>query len=176
MSTTMNTTYKIAIGADHAGVDLKETVAELLKAWGHEVTDMGTMTKNSCDYSDYANAVASSIADGTNDRGILICRSGIGMSIAANRWVGVRAALCRTAPAAALSRQHNDSNLLCLASAYVDNESVEDVLDAWLHADLKAGAMNAASSNPPAAPCNGRIRNWRPSFRKKDAGKATTLN
>ena len=99
MSTTMNTTYKIAIGADHAGVDLKETVAELLKAWGHEVTDMGTMTKNSCDYSDYANAVASSIADGTNDRGILICRSGIGMSIAANRWVGVRAALCRTAPA-----------------------------------------------------------------------------
>ena len=139
MSTTMNTTYKIAIGADHAGVDLKETVAELLKAWGHEVTDMGTMTKNSCDYSDYANAVASSIADGTNDRGILICRSGIGMSIAANRWEGVRAALCRTAPAAALSRQHNDSNLLCLASAYVDNESVEDVLDAWLHADFEGG-------------------------------------
>ena len=139
MSTSMNTTYKIAIGADHAGVDLKETVAELLKAWGHEVTDMGTMTKNSCDYSDYANAVASSIADGTNDRGILICRSGIGMSIAANRWVGVRAALCRTAPAAALSRQHNDSNLLCLASAYVDNESVEDVLDAWLHADFEGG-------------------------------------
>ena len=97
------------------------------------------MTKNSCDYSDYANAVASSIADGTNDRGILICRSGIGMSIAANRWVGVRAALCRTAPAAALSRQHNDSNLLCLASAYVDNESVEDVLDAWLHADFEGG-------------------------------------
>ncbi len=96
MSTIMNTTYKIAIGADHAGVDLKETVVELLKAWGHEVTDMGTMTKNSCDYSDYANEVASSIADGTNDRGILICRSGIGMSIAANRWVGVRAALCRT--------------------------------------------------------------------------------
>ena len=57
MSTIMNTTYKIAIGADHAGVDLKETVVELLKAWGHEVTDMGTMTKNSCDYSDYANAV-----------------------------------------------------------------------------------------------------------------------
>lgn len=82
----MNTTFKIAIGSDHAGVDLKETIVELLKAWGHEVTDMGTETKNSCDYSDYANAVASSIADGTNERGILICRSGIGMSIAANRW------------------------------------------------------------------------------------------
>ena len=135
----MNTTFKIAIGSDHAGVDLKETIVELLKAWGHEVTDMGTETKNSCDYSDYANAVASSIADGTNERGILICRSGIGMSIAANRWVGVRAARCRTAPAAALSRQHNNSNLLCLASAYVDNESVEDVLDAWLHADFEGG-------------------------------------
>ena len=83
----MNTTFKIAIGSDHAGVDLKETIVELLKAWGHEVTDMCTETKNSCDYSDYANAVASSIADGTNERGILICRSGIGMSIAANRWV-----------------------------------------------------------------------------------------
>lgn len=137
MSIIMNTTFKIAIGSDHAGVDLKETVADLLRAWGHEVTDMGTMTKNSCDYADYANDVASSIADGTNHRGILICRSGIGMSIAANRWVGVRAALCRTAPAAALSRQHNNSNLLCLASAYVDNESVEDVLDAWLHADFE---------------------------------------
>ena len=173
MSTTMNTTYKIAIGADHAGVDLKETVAELLKAWGHEVTDMGTMTKNSCDYSDYANAVASSIADGTNDRGILICRSGIGMSIAANRWVGVRAALCRTAPAAALSRQHHDSAWL------PPMWTMKVWKTSWTPGymlTLKADAMNAASSNPPVAPCNGRTRNWRASSRRKDAGKATTLS
>ena len=159
MSTTMNTTYKIAIGTDHAGVDLKETVAELLKAWGHEVTDMGTMTKNSCDYSDYANAVASSIADGTNDRGILICRSGIGMSIAANRWVGVRAATC-------------SAWLLPMWTMKVWKTS-------WTPGcmlTLKADAMNAASLNPPVAPCNGRTRNWRASSRRKDSGKATTLS
>ena len=128
----MDAQFRIAIGSDHAGVDLKQTVVNLLREWGHEVTDMGPETKASCDYSDYANLVASSVADETYDRGILICRSGIGMSIAANRWVGVRAALCRTAPAAALSRQHNNSNVLCLASAYVDSEAVEDVLEAWI--------------------------------------------
>ncbi len=135
----MNTKFRIAVGSDHAGVDLKETVVELLKAWGHEVTDVGPSTKASCNYSDYANEVASSIADGTNERGILICRSGIGMSMAANRWVGVRAALCRTAPAAALSRQHNNSNLLCLGAAYVSDETVEDVLESWLTAEFEGG-------------------------------------
>ncbi len=135
----MNTKFRIAVGSDHAGVDLKETVVALLKAWGHEVTDVGPSTKASCNYSDYANEVASSIADGTNDRGILICRSGIGMSMAANRWIGVRAALCRTAPAAALSRQHNNSNLLCLGAAYVSDETVEDVLESWLTAEFEGG-------------------------------------
>ncbi len=135
----MNTKFRIAVGSDHAGVDLKETVVELLKAWGHEVTDMGPATKASCNYADYANAVSSSIADGTNDRGILICRSGIGMSMAANRWLGVRAALCRTAPAAAMSRQHNNSNVLCMGSAYVSDETVEDVLEAWLTSDFEGG-------------------------------------
>lgn len=128
----MDEKFRIAIGSDHAGVDLKETIVNILRGWGHEVTDMGPETKASCDYSDYANLVASAVADGSYDRGILVCRSGIGMSIAANRWVGVRAALCRTAPAAALSRQHNNSNILCLASAYVDSESVEDVIEAWI--------------------------------------------
>ncbi len=133
----MNTTYKIAIGSDHAGVDLKEKVVELLTSWGYDVTDMGPMTKTSCDYSDYANAVASRVADGTFDRGILICRSGIGMSIAANRWVGVRAALCRTPAYASLSRQHNNSNILCLAAANVTKENVDEVLEAWLEAEFE---------------------------------------
>ncbi|MEG2236473.1 MAG: ribose 5-phosphate isomerase B [Akkermansia sp.] len=133
----MDAKFRIAIGSDHAGVDLKETVINLLREWGHDVTDMGPETKASCDYSDFANLVSSAVADETYDRGILICRSGIGMSISANRWAGVRAALCRTAPAAALSRQHNDSNILCLASAYVDNDSVEDVLEAWIDASFE---------------------------------------
>ena len=135
----MNKHYKIAVGADHAGVDLKARVVELLTAWGHQVTDAGPFSKASCDYSDFANAVSSSVADGTNDKGILICRSGIGMSIASNRWKGSRAALCRTPAAAALSRQHNDSNVLCIASAYVDTDNVEDVLEAWLMSEFEGG-------------------------------------
>ena len=175
MSTTMNTTYKIAIGADHAGVDLKETVAELLKAWGHEVTDMGTMTKNSCDYSDYANAVASSIADGTNDRGILICRSGIGMSIAANRWASAPPSAARP-----LLRPFPASTMIPTCSAWLPPMWTMKVWKtSWTPGcmqTLKADAMNAASLNPPVAPCNGRTRNWRASSRRKDAGKATTLS
>ena len=139
MSTIMNTTYKIAIGADHAGVDLKETVVELLKAWGHEVTDMGTMTKNSCDYSDYANEVASSIADGTNDRGILICRSGIGMSIAANKRRGIRAAVLSDAFSAEMTRRHNDANVLCLGGRVIDAAKAVELARIFLATPFEGG-------------------------------------
>lgn len=138
----MESKFKIAIGSDHAGVDLKEAVIDLLQEWGHEVTDLGTHTKASCDYADFANAVAKGVSEELYDRGILICRSGIGMSIAANRWHGVRAALCRTAPTAGLSRQHNNSNVLCLASAFVDSESVEPVLEVWLTSEFEGGRHN----------------------------------
>ena len=139
MSTIMNTTYKIAIGADHAGVDLKETVVELLKAWGHEVTDMGTMTKNSCDYSDYANEVASSIADGTNDRGILICRSGIGMSIAANKRRGIRAAVLSDAFSAEMTRRHSDANVLCLGERVTGQGVALDIAELFLNTAFEGG-------------------------------------
>lgn len=135
----MEPKFKIALGSDHAGVDLKEAIMDLLQEWGHDVTDLGTHTKASCDYPDYANAVCKGVSEGLYDRGILICRSGIGMSIAANRWRGVRAALCRTAPAAGISRQHNNSNVLCLASAYVDSESVISVLEVWLTSEFEGG-------------------------------------
>lgn len=135
----MDTKFRISIGSDHAGVELKEAAVETLRGWGYEVTDVGTDSKASCDYSDFANSVARDVVDGRSDRGILICRSGIGMSISANRWVGVRAALCRTPQAAIMSRQHNDSNVLCIASAYVSPEAVGDLLEAWLHADFEEG-------------------------------------
>ncbi len=138
----MESKFRIAIGSDHAGVDLKEAVVEILRGWGHEVDDKGTYTKASCDYPDFANAVAKGVSQGLYDRGILICRSGIGMSIAANRWRGVRAALCTTAATAGLSRQHNDSNVLCLASAFVDNASVGEVLDVWLASAFEGGRHN----------------------------------
>lgn len=135
----MEAKLKIAIGSDHAGVELKEIVTEILQKRGYEVTDKGTCSKESCDYSDYANSVSKGVSEGLYDRGILICRTGIGMSIAANRWPGVRAALCRTTAIAALSRQHNDSNVLCLAAALVDPQSVPEILEAWLTAEFESG-------------------------------------
>lgn len=135
----MDTKFRISIGSDHAGVELKETVTELLRCQGHQVHDVGTDSKASCDYSDFANAVAKDVVDGLSERGILICRTGIGMCLAANRWQGVRAAACQTPQAAIMSRQHNNSNVLCIGSAYVTPEAVGELLEAWLHADFEEG-------------------------------------
>lgn len=160
-SSNMDTKFSIALGSDHAGVDLKNIIIEILTGMGHTVTDMGTYTKASCDYADYANRVARGVSDGTYERGILVCRSGIGISMAANRWPGVRAALCRTAPAAMLSRQHNNANILCLGSAYINGENAPDILDVWLYTEfeggrhiirtIKASGSPLASSDPALA-------------------------
>lgn len=136
---TMNQKLRISVGSDHAGVDLKEVIVDQLQEWGYKVDDVGTYSKSSCDYSDYANAVSRKVVDGVSDRGILICRSGIGMSIAANRWVGIRAALCRTAVPAILSRNHNNSNILCLAAGFVNSDDVPEILESWLEAEYEGG-------------------------------------
>ena len=135
----MNKQIRIVIGADHKGVDLKEAAVEMLREWGLQVEDVGTMSRESCDYSDYANAVCKRVVDGRADRGILICFSGLGMSIAANRWKGVRATLVRTPQIAALSRQHNDSNVMCLATAFITPEDLDDILHTWLMAEFEGG-------------------------------------
>ena len=135
----MNTNLRIVIGADHKGVDLKEEAVEMLRGWGFSVEDVGTMSRESCDYSDYANAVCKRVVDGRADRGILICFSGLGMSIAANRWKGVRATLVRTPQIAALSRQHNNANVMCLASAFITPDDLDDILHAWFLAEFEGG-------------------------------------
>ena len=135
----METNLRIVIGSDHKGVDLKEAAVELLTSWGYTVEDVGPFTRESCDYSDYANAVCKRVVDGRADRGILVCFSGIGMSIAANRWRGVRATLIRSPQVAALSRQHNNSNVMCLAAAYVNMDMLEEVLSTWLSAEFEGG-------------------------------------
>ena len=135
----MNTNLRIVIGADHKGVDLKEEAVEMLRGWGFNVEDVGTMSRESCDYSDYANAVCKRVVDGRADRGILICFSGLGMSIAANRWKGVRATLVRTPQIAALSRQHNNANVMCLASAFITPDDLDDILHAWFLAEFEGG-------------------------------------
>jgi len=107
---------KIAIANDHAGVDYKNQIVKMLTELGHEVFNFGTDEKISCDYPDYAEKVARAVIDGKAERGILVCGTGIGMSIAANKFKGIRASLCADEFSAEMTRLHNDSNVLCLGA------------------------------------------------------------
>ncbi len=129
----------IAVGSDHKGVALKEVVVKTLKGWGYTVKDVGPSSTESCNYAEFANAVCKRISDGRADRGILICYTGLGMTIAANRWKGVRATLCAKPEVATLSRQHNNSNVLCLGASVVTAETVEGILKAWLETEFEGG-------------------------------------
>ena len=130
---------RIALGSDHAGFDLKKHLVNLLTTQGHEVEDFGTFSLESVDYPDYGLRVAVTVADGQFERGILVCRSGIGMSIAANKVKGVRAALCRDAESARLSRLHNDSNVLVLAAGFTDTGVAEELVRIWLASPFEGG-------------------------------------
>src|SRR4030042_114576 len=123
---------KIIIGADHAGYRLKETLKPFLVEMGLAVTDAGTDNEQAVDYPDFAIKVAGAVAAGIFPRGILICGSGVGMSIAANRFPGVRAALCRDEETARLSRMHNDANILVLAGRKTDPETARAIARTWL--------------------------------------------
>lgn len=129
----------IAIGADHAGVELKNQLKQDLAAAGYEVLDLGTDGPASVDYPDYAAKVAEAVAEGRAQKGVLVCGSGIGMSIAANRNPKVRAALVHDALGARLSRQHNDANVVCFGSRLTGVEVVRDALKAFLATDFEGG-------------------------------------
>jgi ribose 5-phosphate isomerase B len=120
-----------AIANDHAGLPLKATVADAIRALGHELVDLGTNSADSVDYPDFAHALAAKVAAGDVARGVLICGSGIGVSIAANRHKGVRAALCSEALSAGLSRQHNDANVLCMGARIVGPAMAEAMVKAF---------------------------------------------
>lgn len=124
---------KIAVGADHGGFEYKEEIVELLKKSGYEVKDFGTYSKESCDYPVFAKEVANKVADKEFDRGILICGTGIGMSIAANKVKGIRAALCSDTFSAKATREHNDSNILCLGARVIDSKLACDIVKIWLN-------------------------------------------
>jgi ribose 5-phosphate isomerase B len=130
---------KIAIGSDHAGYELKEKIAEHLKKHGVRIEDYGTNGNNSVDYPDFAVAVAEAVSKGNMDRGILICGTGIGMSIAANKFPHVRAALCYDVYSAEMSRKHNNANILVLAGRVLDSEVALRMVDAWLKAEFEGG-------------------------------------
>jgi len=130
---------KIAIGADHAGYELKEKVRRWLVQHGIEVDDLGTNSSESVDYPDYARAVAEEVSRKDADFGILVCGSGIGMAIAANKVPGVRAAHVSSEQEAELSRAHNDANVLTLGARILNEHDAFQILDAWLGTPFAGG-------------------------------------
>jgi ribose 5-phosphate isomerase B len=130
---------RIAIGSDHRGFALKEALKELLTELGHEWVDFGCQTEEPVDYPDIARPLAEAVAAGEYERGILICGSGVGMSIAANKVKGIRAALCENGLTARLARQHNDANVLCLSSWCIGQGLAEDIVRVFLGEDFEGG-------------------------------------
>lgn len=129
---------RIALGADHGGFSLKEEIGRALNAEGYRISDFGTHSVDSCDYPVFAFKVAKAVSDRKADLGILICRSGNGMAIVANKLPGVRAAMCYDRNVAVLSRQHNDANILVLGSEHLFDEP-ETIVRAWLAAAFEGG-------------------------------------
>lgn len=127
---------KIAIGSDHAGFSLKEIISEYLKEIGHEPVDFGSYSDESTDYPIYAKKVASQVADGTCKLGILVCGTGVGISVAANKVKGIRAVVCSEPLTARLSREHNNSNILAFGARIVGNEMAKMIVREWLDAEF----------------------------------------
>jgi ribose 5-phosphate isomerase B len=134
---------KIAIAADHRGHAMKEKLAALLTESAHEVIDMGTNSGRSCDYPDTGYRAAKAVADGKVERAILVCGTGIGMSIVANKVAGVRAAVCNDELTAQMSRRHNDANALCLASDVVGEELMRRIVESWLDTPFEDGGRHS---------------------------------
>lgn len=130
---------KVAIGCDHGGLDLKEAVISLLKELNLDYEDMGTHDRSSCDYPDYAEKVAAAVVSGQCQQGILVCGTGIGMSIAANKVPGIRAALCNEIFSAKMARNHNDANILCIGARVVGAGVAQEIVKAYFTSDFEGG-------------------------------------
>jgi ribose 5-phosphate isomerase B len=130
---------KIAIGSDHRGFEVKRRIVALLRQLGHDVLDVGPENRESVDYPDYALQVGAAVSEGRAERGILICGTGIGMCIAANKVKGIRAAPCHDSITAEMSRRHNDANVLCLSADLLGEELIDRMVRIWLTTDFEAG-------------------------------------
>lgn len=129
----------IAIGADHAGYDAKEILKKYLESKNIEYKDFGTYSKDSCHYPIFAEKVARSVANHESEKGILVCGSGIGVSIAANKVGGIRAALCYEPELAEMARKHNDANVICFGARFSDTKKMEEMIDIFLKTDFEGG-------------------------------------
>jgi ribose 5-phosphate isomerase B len=130
---------KIAIGADHAGFALKDQVRDALCQAGHEVVDVGATSAESTDYPDYAGTVAHDVVSGAADRGILVCSTGVGMSIAANKVNGIRAAIAFNPDEVRLTRAHNDANIITLGARYTSSEAANEMVRIFLETPFEGG-------------------------------------
>lgn len=130
---------RISVGNDHRGLEVKKRLCELLNQLGHDVDDEGTQDDQSVDYPDVAVVVAGKVSRGEADRGILICGTGIGMSITANKFPRVRAATCNDAVTAEISRRHNDVNVLCLAGDLLGQRNIDRLIEIWLTTRFEGG-------------------------------------
>lgn len=129
---------RIAVGADHAGVDLKRELAAAIAQQGHEVLDVGTHTSAAVDYPDIAEAVATALRDGKVDRGLIVCGSGAGVAVAANKFPGVRASVCHDTYSARQAVEHDDLNVLCLGARVIGPALARALVDAFLAAEFSA--------------------------------------
>ena len=130
---------KIAVAADHAGFALKEQLRRRLAQEGHEVVDFGATSAESCDYPDFAQPAARDVAQGRSDRGILVCSTGIGMAMAANKIAGVRAAPAQSEDEVRMTREHNDANVLTLGAKYLDEERALNLIHVFLNTEFAGG-------------------------------------
>jgi ribose 5-phosphate isomerase B len=130
---------RISVGSDHRGLEVKNRLMELLARLGHEVCDEGTNSLESVDYPDIAAAVAAKVSRGEVDRGILVCGTGIGMSITANKFRGVRAATANDAVTAEISRRHNDANVLCLSGDLLGQRNIDRLIEVWITTKFEGG-------------------------------------
>jgi ribose 5-phosphate isomerase B len=134
---------KIVIGSDHAGLSLKEELKEFLDSMGLRVHDVGTHSDQASDYPDYAVKVAEAVSTGHFQRGILVCGSGIGMAIVANKFQNVRAVVCLDEETARISRCHNDTNIIALAERRTDTETAQGIVKTWLETEFEGGRHKA---------------------------------
>jgi ribose 5-phosphate isomerase B len=130
---------KIAIGSDHAGFNYKEAMKDHIQQTGHDVDDLGTFTEASCDYPDYAHAVANAVEEGKADFGVLVCGSANGVAITANKHAGIRAAICWEKEIAVLARAHNNANIICIPARFVRTDAALEMVDTFLSTPFEGG-------------------------------------
>jgi ribose 5-phosphate isomerase B len=149
-----NASMKLVIGCDHAALGLKQTIMRHLMERGHEVVDAGAFSEASVDYPEIGSQVASSVSEGRFERGILLCGTGLGMSMVANRFAHVRAALCNDLFSAGMSRRHNDANILVMGGRVIGDVLAKEIVNTWMETDFEGGRHQRRLDQFDGVPCN----------------------